>query len=267
MKNPYGLHDEFACRYQQSIMIFDRDFRSRSEQERTGLLYGIVEHCELARKFEFEREHLSREADREALAEAESAAKHARALANYLGAYPWQATIALMNAILKSEVHLRMHVDQTPMETTSTFEDGCDGGGKPVVAMSPSHSMRLSLLLNRLAEEFEAGNLLAKCGPFAHRTRHGPLGYHKPIDNVAATALPTRETALAIYLSFLFRKYEAERQIFIMNGELYPKNGKPHWKLVNQLVCDTFEMTGDFAEAAKARTKGACKLQMWGYRR
>jgi hypothetical protein len=267
MKNPYGLHDEFAYRYQQSIMIFGRDFRSRSEEERAGLLYRIVEQCELARKFEFEREHLSREADREAIADAKSAAKHARILANYLGAYPRQTTFALMNAILKSEVHLRMHVDPTPMETTSTFEDGCDCGGKPVVAMSPSHSMRLSLLLNGLAEEIEAGNLSAKCGPFAHRTRHGPLGYHKPIDNVAATALPTRETALAIYLSFLFRKYEAERQIFIMTGELYPKNGKPHWKLVNLLVCDTFEITGDFSEAAKARTKGDCKLQMWGYRR
>ncbi len=250
MNNRYGLYDEFERRYRRSIKLFDTEFADQLEDKRAGLLYGIITNCELARKFDWTPEQRSRQADRNALNEAKNVAKHARKLAQYFHAYPWQLTFALMGGILKSGIHLRIKEDQHSIEVG--------------VALSPSHSIRLAKLLTEVANEVEKGNLAAKRGPFTHRTRHGPLNYTKPIENNAD--LPKPATALAIYLSFLFRKHSLDGEIFLQPGETIPAGGRPRWKLVRQFVSDALNVDSDFKDAASKVLNRNPKLEMVGYR-
>lgn len=250
MDNRYGLYGEYGLRYRQSINLFDSAFQDLPEDTRTALLYVIIEHCELARKFDWAPDQQSRQADRDAINESKGAAKHARELARYLCSFPMQVTLALMGGILKSGIHLRTTNDKIPITAG--------------VALSPSHSIRLAGLLTELAEEIEFGNLAAKRGPFTHRSRHGPLLYPNPIENYAD--LPTPATALAIYLSFLFRKFTSEGQLFLLPGETIPAGGRPHWKLVSQFVLDALRVDGDFKDVASKVLRRHPKLGMVGYR-
>jgi hypothetical protein len=248
-KNTYGLYDEFARRYRKSIERFSSTFRNETEEKRVGLLYVIIEGCEAARKFNWKPEQERRIADRGAIRKARSAAKHARGFAQYARSYPWQITFALMKAILKTGVHLRTKADEQPIEAG--------------VALGPGQAVRLANLLTEFAQEIEAGNLAAKAGPFTHRTRHGPLLYSKPVEDKAD--LPEPATALAIYLSFLFRKFSLEGGIFLQPGETIPVRGRPRWKLVGRFVCDALDTNGDFKDRASKVIRRNAKLGMVGY--
>jgi hypothetical protein len=250
MSDHYGLFAEIRQRYQRSTRRFDVEFAQYSLQERTELLYGILQICETARTFDWTPEQQARDRDRNAISDAKSAEKYARGLASYCQSYPLQSMPALMSAMLKTGVHLRMKGDNEPIERG--------------VALSPSHSIRLANLLRRVAEEIASGNLAAKRGPFTHRTRHGPLDYRKPIEDNADLPEPT--TALAIYLAFVFRKHSLENQLFLQPGENTPKGGRPRWRLINEFVCEALEADGDFKDSASKVLRRNPDLGMVGYR-
>jgi hypothetical protein len=250
MQRPYGLHKDIARRYRDSIKLFDSEFVNQPEEIRTELIYIIIGACESARTFDWTPEQTSRDADRNAIKEAKSAAKHALKFAEYCRAYPWQMMSAILGAILRTGVHLRTKEDEQPIERG--------------VAFSPSYSIRLADLLTQAAVELNAGNLSAKRGPFVHRTRHGPLNYNKPIENNAD--LPAPPTALAIYLSFLFRKQFLVGEAYFQPGETIPVNGKPRWKLVEKFVSDSLGVDGDFKDAATKVLGRNRTLEIVGYR-
>jgi hypothetical protein len=140
--------------------------------------------------------------------------------------------------------------------------------------------LRLGGFLNALADELEAGNLLAKAGPMMHRWRHGPLLYPKPIDKTAA--LPDPPVCLAIMLSFLVRRYTLNGDTYYQQGEGYwvgdtyyqqgerywvkaEKQGRPGWPVVQVFVEDAFniEDSDHVMAAAKQRIKMNPDLQIF----
>jgi hypothetical protein len=169
-------------RYRESLKLLDQ---SEFNGSAADYLIGI---CEQARDYTWP-EHDTRERDRQAVADAAQQARYARRLAKYLERHPYPTMIPVMTAILATGVHLRIAADNQPLERG--------------VALSPSQSLRFAQLLNALADELEAGKLLAQAGPMLHRTRVGPLGFPYPIEKNAD--VPGSETCLALMLSFLFQ--------------------------------------------------------------
>lgn len=213
----------------------------------------MISVCEKARKYGWP-ESKTRAQDTQALAGTEQAAKHARSLAKYLARHPTQTMTAVMSAILVTGVHLRTKADDVPIS---------EG-----VALSPSQSLRLSRLLSALADELHNKNLLARAGPMSHRNHLGPLWFDRAIEGRGRNTLPDRETCLAIYLSFLFRRLTPQGEIYWQRGEPIPKNGNPRWPIVAALVRDTMGARideQDLIEKARKRISKNPGLQIVGY--
>jgi hypothetical protein len=251
MKNQYRLNDELACRYAPSTQLFDAKFLRLPQDERVALFYKIVNDCELARVFDWEPDKKNRQMDRDALDQAESAARHARQLAKYCREFPFQAFGGIVAGILESGVHLRIKQDQVPIERGA--------------ALGAGQSIRLANLLSALADEFEAGRILAKRWCLIHRTRYGPLNFPEPIENLPETALPGRGTTLAIYLSFLFRKHSLVGTANFQPGERIPDDGLPRWQLVTHLVQDSLGELGDVKDKASKVIRANPNLEIVGY--
>lgn len=146
-------------RYRRSIekMRAELDY---PEHIKNDIINYLIRECEQARTYA-RPEIETRKRDTQALSNAKKQAKHARELAKYLTQHPTQTMIAVMSAILMTGVHLRTEADDVPISKGA--------------ALSLSQSLRLSRLLNALADELERKRLLARNGPMSHRNQLGPL--------------------------------------------------------------------------------------------
>ncbi len=267
MKPAYGLIGEIAERYKISIDAFDKEFGGLPTSDRVEILYMILHHCEAARTFDWTADNENRRDDSAALTDRKAAAASARKLERFCRIYPDQAMVAVMAAQWESGVYLRVGDEARRLAKHIADLGGEAREGDDLVGFGAGQSIRLAKLLTALADQLDAGYLLAKAGPMLHRFRHGPLLFAKPIDRRAK--LPEPPTCLAIFLSFLLRRHDAIGQMGYSAGEPISTEGRPRWPLVSQFVNDALGVSSgqDHRRSASSEISRNPDLQICGYHR
>jgi hypothetical protein len=232
------LPPKIKKRYRESIAIAEEAFKNILPQTRSDLIKILINDCEAARTYDWAFEQELRQLDRDALREAPQAAREAKRLAAYAMKYIVPLIPGVMASQLDSGVFLRIAEDDPDSMATVTWDE--------------THSVRLHDLLAALSANLERKFLAAQRGNLIHRTKVGPLKFPKPIDKQAE--IPQPDTCLAIFLAFRLKKFSQTGTWTMKREEMIPREGRPAWSVIEQLVTDTLG-TGDKASAKDRASK------------